>query len=96
MMSIRWGLVILAVVSVLEPGCATPPSRRERLLNRAAFDLQCGQEQLTFAARIDERTYAVSGCGRQATYVEMCDASVNDVMRRCTWVVNTAVPVAAE
>jgi hypothetical protein len=37
---------------------------------------------------IDEATRAVSGCGRQATYVEICDAPWDNPARSCTWLRN--------
>ena len=59
----------------------------QQLHSRAAFDLNCPQDQLQ-VVEIDNRTRGVRGCGRQATYVENC----TDPMRSggtCTWIMNT-------
>jgi hypothetical protein len=71
-------------------GCAiTYPIPRDRLLNRAAYDLECPKEAL-HVTKLDEETRAVHGCGHRATYVLICDAAVDNVTRRCTWLANTA------
>jgi hypothetical protein len=90
---IAWALTILAVAAALDgAGCATGPSASEllsnrRLINRAAFDLDCPTQPLNIIS-IDERTRAVSGCGRQATYVEICDGPLDNAARTCTWLRN--------
>jgi hypothetical protein len=55
----------------------------EQLRARAAFDMQCRQEDLR-VIYIDDRTRGVRGCGKQLTYV--C-AGPNEA--DCTWVLNT-------
>jgi hypothetical protein len=97
MHGIRHGLAVMVAAAFLTSvGCATTyPSPRERLLNRAAYDLDCAREWLT-VTKIDEETRAVRGCGQQATYVLICDGPVDHVMRRCTWLVNTAVRASAK
>jgi hypothetical protein len=85
-------LVAMAVaVSVLgDASCATSgPSAAEllqnrKLVNRAAYDLDC-TEPLGVTA-IDAKTRGVRGCGRQATYVLICDAPVDQPLRSCVWV----------
>jgi len=37
---------------------------------------------------VDEKTRSVGGCGRQATYVQICDAPYDNPMRSCVWVMN--------
>src|SRR5690348_12235713 len=56
-------------------GCAAldPPSPREQaLLDHAAFDLQCGQQNLhvSYCDRNDVSAL-VAGCGRQARYTSV-------------------------
>jgi hypothetical protein len=70
-------------------GCVTTtgPTRRDRLLKRAAFDLDCTKDELT-VVNIDARTRGVRGCGRKVTYVESCDAPPTAMIRNCTWVLN--------
>jgi hypothetical protein len=82
---------ILAAAVLSSAACATTtyPSPRERLLNRAAYDLQCPAQALTVTS-LDHETRAIQGCGHQATYVLVCDAAIDNVMRRCTWLANTA------
>ena len=65
---------------VLLAGCG---ATEEQLRARAAFDLSCGQDQLTIV-QIDDRTSGVRGCGQRATYVEQCARPSED----CTWVLN--------
>ena len=82
-------------------GCATTgPSATEllanrRLVARAASDLDCPTEPLGIT-NLDDATRIVIGCGRQATYVEICDAPWNDVTRRCTWLLNGAIRAVAQ
>jgi hypothetical protein len=90
----RWGLVMVASCSFLGAACAmtgeTSQSLLEhrRLINRASFDLECtGELNVT---ELDARTRSVGGCGRQATYVQICDAPVDNPMRSCVWVMNGA------
>ncbi|HEY5450583.1 MAG TPA: hypothetical protein VIQ54_17635 [Polyangia bacterium] len=91
----RWGFLVVAIGSLLcEVGCvatgATSQSLLEhrRLINRASFDLECtGELNVT---ELDARTRSVGGCGRQATYVQICDAPVDNPMRSCVWVMNGA------
>ena len=37
---------------------------------------------------IDDETRGVRGCGRQATYVKLCDAPIDVVTRSCVRVKN--------
>ena len=84
-------VAVLGAAVLSSAACATmlPPSPREKLLHRAAYDLQCPREALS-VTKIDDQTRAVEGCGHQATYVEMCDAPPDIVLRSCTWLANTA------
>jgi len=52
----------------------------EQLRARAAFEMDCAEGKLTVTP-IDARVKGVSGCGRKATYVEVCEKK--DI--NCTW-----------
>lgn len=85
------GLAAIVSAAVLSgAACAiTYPVPRDRLLNRAAYDLECPKEAL-HVIKLDEDTRAVQGCGHRVTYVLVCDAPVDNVLRRCAWLANTA------
>ena len=89
------GLVLLVAVVLGGGGCATGPTPRDKLLKRAAFDLNCTQDELS-VTKLDGRTRGVRGCGHQATYIESCDGPPGNLMRRCTWVMNTETKVSAD
>jgi len=78
---------VLVAMSVM--GCATGgPSATEllqtrKLVNRAAYDLDCAEP--LGVTEIDANTRGVRGCGRQATYVLICDAPVDHPLRSCVW-----------
>ena len=75
--------MIAAAFAVLGgAGCATPPSARDRLINRAAFDLRCAKSALN-VMWVERDTPAVNGCGQQATYVYLCDHD-----NTCRWLLN--------
>jgi len=85
----RGGFMTLVAGSLLGAfACATGPSSSEllqnlRLVKRASFDLGCAEP--LGVTNIDDRTRGVRGCGRQATYVQLCDAPVDVVTRSCVW-----------
>lgn len=94
MRSIRSTLVIAMSLAALgSANCATgvPVATKEKLLRRAAFDLSCSRQQLTITT-IDDDVRAVDGCGRQATYVQICDAPAIDPTRTCNWLMNGRAP----
>jgi hypothetical protein len=81
---------LAAVLVVVLAGCAVHATQAQ-LVNRAAFDLNCDAAAISIV-EIDELTRGARGCGRQATYVEVCDGpkygnSSNNT--KCTWVMNT-------
>jgi hypothetical protein len=77
------GVLCVGVIFLLGTiGCG---ATQAQLKTRAAFDMQCSEEQVELV-EIDSRTYGVRGCGKQATYVETC-AHANDT--DCTWLLNT-------
>jgi hypothetical protein len=77
-------IVVLGSVVMGLAGCG---ASLEQLHARAAFDLNCPQEQLQII-KIDDPTQGVRGCGRQATYVENC-TDPNRSSNTCTWIMNT-------
>jgi hypothetical protein len=92
----RRGFGIVAAGSLAAVlGCAPPlslPAWEIRLLlNRASFDLSCAGSALHMTT-IDANTRGVRGCGRQATYVRLCDNPSNDLNRSCVWLMNGARP----
>ena len=90
MTGIRSGLAtLIAAVVLFGAGCRHGLTPNERLLNRASFDFNCAQGELDLT-EIDHKTRGVRGCGRQATYVEVCDARM-----KCTWIMNHQANAAA-
>lgn len=82
--------VLIAALGALLLGCgATLP----QLKKRAAFDLQCPEEQIQ-VVQIDKRTRGVQGCGKQGTYVESCKACGSGGGQHCdcTWILNSSPP----
>ena len=59
---------------------------RDTLRPRAAFDLGCTQQQLN-VTQLNDTTYGVRGCGRQATYVWSCH-NVAGSNSQCDWSLN--------
>jgi hypothetical protein len=57
----------------------------DALKARATFDLQCPAPDVQIID-IDARTKGVRGCGKQMTYVEICDNRPDGW--HCTWVLN--------
>jgi hypothetical protein len=89
MTRVQGGLTMLMAAAFFGvAGCATGPTSRDKLLRRAAFDLNCTKDEMS-VTKLDERTRGVRGCGRQATYVQSCDAPPTAIVRNCTWVMNT-------
>jgi len=89
-------MVVLACAALASMASAGPTHQRpspadvNTLRERAAFDLGCPESQLQLH-QIDDRTSGVSGCGRQATYILMCDNNLyerSDDQTGCTWLVN--------
>src|SRR5690606_1686777 len=67
-------------------GCfASSQATLDTLKTRATFDLQCPATKLE-VQDIDPRTKGVRGCGKQLTYVEICDNRPDGW--HCTWVIN--------
>lgn len=87
--ALRISVVVLAATAAT--GCTTGATHAQ-LVNRAAFDLNCDAAAIS-VVEIDELTRGARGCGRQATYVEVCNGpkvGENSHNTSCTWVMNTA------
>jgi len=68
----RWAPLLVAIAcALLAAGCGPVMSesvRRDRVAQRASFDLDC-QEEIEVATLIDASAYGAMGCGRRASYV---------------------------
>jgi hypothetical protein len=74
----------LLLLAALGSGCAAPI---EGLVARAQFDLSCPEADLRIVT-LDSKTRGVTGCGRKATYLEVCDMTGWGPMN-CRWVANS-------
>jgi|GEM_PF-2118690 len=78
--------VVAALALTTLAGCmGTSGASLEALRARSTFDLQCPSHELQLV-NIDVRTKGIRGCGRQMTYVEICDNRPDGW--HCTWVLN--------
>jgi hypothetical protein len=76
--------ILFAVLPLALVGCGASD---QQLRARAAFDLQCPQEQVG-VVEVDNRTKGAQGCGRQALYIEDCQPRPFQGMQ-CTWIMNS-------
>jgi hypothetical protein len=62
------------------------------LKTRAAFDLNCPEDQVR-GRWLDEKTMGVTACGQRATYVKICRSSGYGAMaalsEECQWLMNS-------
>jgi hypothetical protein len=82
----RGSAVFVVFAALVAAGCASTSSH-DRLLKRAAFDLHCTKDELS-VTRLDSKTRGVRGCGRQATYLQVCELP-NNPFAECSWVMNS-------
>lgn len=78
-------LAFTSAILLLGCGGAARPATLQQLQHRATFDLACSPLQLQLVS-VDERTKAVSGCGRWAVYVQQCETIEDSVV--CSWLVD--------
>jgi hypothetical protein len=72
-----WKTFLIVSGALLLVGCAGARERiRGDLRKRAAFDLQCPEEQIQLTELGDFWTQGATGCGRRATYIRTSDAWV--------------------
>jgi outer membrane biogenesis lipoprotein LolB len=65
-----WKTLLTISAALLLVGCAAGRERiRDDLRKRAAFDLQCPEEQIQLTELGDFFTQGATGCGKRATYV---------------------------
>jgi hypothetical protein len=71
----------VALFSVLATAACGPTMEQmhDKLRTRAAFDLDCAEDQIT-VTDLDQSTSGASGCGRRASYLGLCSAFA------CTWI----------
>lgn len=76
-------LLALCMGSLLLSGCG---GWKERLMNRASFDLSCPRGEI-HAELLSDGVAGVTGCGQRATYVDQCGGYMN---LNCNWVLNSS------
>jgi hypothetical protein len=79
-------LFVALLASVASAAPSTSGSTKDTLRPRAAFDMNCPQPQLAVTP-LNETTYGVRGCNRQATYVWSCH-TVSQSQTECDWMLN--------
>jgi hypothetical protein len=79
---------VLSLLLAVTAGCG---ASLKDLKARAAFDLQC-KEPLTLT-KLNDQSWGVSGCAKQATYVEHC---VDPLQPECNWVLNSQIQQQAQ
>ena len=78
--------VVLKIVVVFGlASCTTAASVGEKLRPRAAFDLECPQNQLTLTlieggGGAGMSTYGVVGCGKRARYETACSSAASNCL----------------
>ena len=77
-------VTLLLLPLALASGCATSQEANP-LIKRAVFELECPREKLKWQ-RIDDETFGVRGCGKQATYVYVCSGA--GISESCKWLRN--------
>jgi hypothetical protein len=78
-------LAALALPCLLLAAACGP--RIAPLVARAQFDFSCPEAELRLTT-IDKRTIGVTGCGKRATYLDICDTTGWGPMN-CHWVMNS-------
>ncbi|MEZ4335836.1 MAG: hypothetical protein R3B82_04335 [Sandaracinaceae bacterium] len=77
----------LAGLLFLIAGCGGGPNLRT-LRQRASFDLNCPEDQIT-AVDLPGEAAGVNGCGQRASYVEHCEQGPYGSRINCTWIMNS-------
>ena len=62
--------------------------RRELVLKRAAFDLNCSQSELKIVD-LGDYAFGVTGCGRRSSYVVDCPKNTGHTSSSCVAILNT-------
>jgi hypothetical protein len=79
--------LVISLVLFLTGGAMGCRPTADQLARRAAFDLKCERAKLRYVL-LDDRTVGVDGCGKRATYVEVCPTG-----NECTWIMNNGSAV---
>lgn len=66
--------LFMALMLFILSGCTTFNDRVDVTAKRAAFDLSCSVEELTYSD-LGPQLVGVTGCGKKATYVVQCSLS---------------------
>lgn len=89
-----WAWLLLLCVAGCESPLAQYGKAVDELEKRASFDLNCPREQIEWTS-LGERTRGATGCGRQASYLWVCQRA-NDKYGRdigrydddsCQWLI---------
>ena len=77
------GVGLIAIFS----GCEPEKPALHPVAKMAPFDLNCPQEYIRYFP-LNEMTYGVQGCGRQARYVKLCRITSQLGNEECQWLMN--------
>ena len=78
-------------MAALSAGCGpvAPPKAPDAVVQRAAFDLSCSTDQLSFIplAKSSPRSFGVTGCHKRVAYVEICSIAMYGMItnKSCQW-----------
>ena len=76
------------LLALAAPGCVEENSATV-LVPRAQFDLACPPASLHWVS-LDDKTWGDTGCGKRATYVEVCHVAPGAWGEDCQWMMNSA------
>jgi hypothetical protein len=89
------GLAFATLTTGLACGPASPPKAPDAVVQRAAFDLSCPAEQLSFLAlaKSSPRSFGVTGCSKKATYIELCSIAMYGMItnKSCQWTIDGGI-----
>lgn len=96
-------LALLAATSAC--GCKSGEPAKHPVSERAPTDLSCPEEEVSYR-QVDSSTMKVEGCGRRATYLEVCESRFNAATsatmgmhsssEKCEWVTQSKVTTQAQ
>lgn len=75
--------IVMLTASVLLAACG---GWKDRLLQRATFDLNCPRSEIK-ADLLSDGVAGVTGCGQRATYIDHCGGYMN---LNCNWALNSS------
>jgi hypothetical protein len=74
----------LVVLPLFAIGCFSSGTNAGPVTARAAYDMQCPEKELQIT-ELGGKTYGVRGCGKQATYTEVCTPKPGSFQGDCAW-----------